>query len=216
MRVRQSALVALAATILVATAACGGDSDGKKSGAAGTPEPGSSTAAPDSDRKSAEVPKDPPRLPPGKPGKPAGPVPVLDQVKGDPDSIAHAMVVTMKSMDSDIDFTWYDAFMRAAPLLEAEYLSRRLGEVPSSGSGAEWNEWAQHQAYTVAEATVLPPELGRPEDTVTQAMRSVSVRVTPTGRDGWKGETVSATIFVTLVRSSSAAPWKVKNVDESS
>jgi hypothetical protein len=215
MKSRRSAVTSLVVALFVSTAACSGDGKAARSDGARSASSGPSKDNRPAESVNTDVPVEPAPLPPGEPGKPAGPVPELDKVKSDPDSVATAFVVTMKSMDSNIDMTWYDASMRGAPLMDQSYLRQRLGEPPRSGAGGEWIEWSKHKAYTVAVATAQPPEMGQPEDTAIIAYRRISVVVTPTGRDGWKGVPTKSTIFVTLSKSSPEAAWKVADVEES-
>lgn len=142
-------------------------------------------------------------------GTPAGGLPVAEKLDGkDATAVSEAVARTMNMFDTAIDFSTYDAVLRAAPYLDPTFLDRIKAAPPVRGSGARWEEWAKHQAYGVT-TTQIGTEMGQPQDTDLTAYRKWLVIVTPTGRDGWKGTPYEDVLFVTMVRVSADATWKV-------
>ncbi|UGQ11390.1 hypothetical protein LO772_32125 [Yinghuangia sp. ASG 101] len=166
-------------------------------------------APPTSDAESGSVAAP---LPTGRPGKPAGPVPDPDAVdRSDASAVAVAAAVWMGSSDTVIDTSWYDASLRAAPFLTPQLLATFAAARPRSGPGREWLEWWEHRAFTTAEAEVSPDDQEL-ADTLLTVYRKVTVRLTPVGRDGWRGEPVTYFQFITLSRASIRAGWQVEAV----
>jgi hypothetical protein len=133
------------------------------------------------------------------------------QVNGwDATAVAVAVVAVTNRHDTAIDHSPSDAQRRARPWL-APVLAAQLAGGPAAAPGAEWNTWAKHRAYTtttVSDAT----ESGAPPDTATQADRTIAVTVQPVGRDHWRGTAQRYAVFVTLARTSAAAPWRVSQL----
>ncbi|WP_067067585.1 hypothetical protein [Carbonactinospora thermoautotrophica] len=139
------------------------------------------------------------------------PLPDPQKVDGaDPDAVSRAAVTVMWTMDTTIDTSQYQAELRAAPYLTADYAARLRQYPPVAAPGAQWNQWAAHRAYTTVRLT--PGYDDRPLDTATTAHRQWSVTATPIGRDGWRGQPVTATVFVTLTRTGPGQPWRVAAV----
>jgi hypothetical protein len=151
-------------------------------------------------------------LPPGRPGTPPGSLPVPATVDGaDPDAVGRAALTLMWTMDASIDSSQYQAELRAAPYLTEAYAQDFRDPPPRAGAGAEWTSWAAHRAYTVVALQAEHDD--RPLDTDTTARRQWDISATPTGRDGWRGEPLTATAFVTLTRPAAGQPWRVATID---
>ncbi|MCF2528105.1 hypothetical protein [Yinghuangia soli] len=155
-------------------------------------------------------------VPPAQPiprgsGTPTVPLPRLDQVpQSDPTAVSAAAVTVLYTYDTTTDTTAQDAAVRAEPWFTSQFAASQREHVAVAPPGAEWTTWTAHKAYT---APVV--EAGRdpaPGDTPSKAFRQWLVRYTPTGRDGWKGETVTVVVFVTLSRAIPSDPWRVSDL----
>lgn len=199
---RGVAAAALCGAILLTSGACSfGGGSGSKT--ASSPPPTSAIAG-------SGVPARPGAFPTSTiSGTPAGGLPVAGKLDGkDATAVSRAVVLTMHTFDTTIDNSRFDAVLRSAPYLEATYFERIKDSAPVRGPGAEWAQWREHQAYGVATAE-LATEMGQPEDSDMAAYRKWRVVVTPTGRDGWKGTPYEDVLFITMVRVSADATWKV-------
>jgi len=125
------------------------------------------------------------------------------------DAVTKAALTTMWTIDTTIDTTQYDATARAFPYLTTEYAAKLKDGRPRSAPGAQWQTWTDHTAWTTV--TLSPTEdAGRPADTPTTAYRQYTVTATPHGTDGWTGDPIETTAFVTLTRNN--GPWKISSV----
>ncbi|WP_436787962.1 hypothetical protein [Yinghuangia sp. YIM S10712] len=117
--------------------------------------------------------------------------------------------MTIWSVDTLSDTTLWDAATRAAPLLAPGYLLQNdwLG----TQAAALWNIWTYHQAITTVTAE-LADDMGKPEDTPTEAFHLFALDVRPQGRDAWVGEPLAVMAYVTLARSTPDDPWRVTSI----
>lgn len=160
-------------------------------------------------------PYSPQPLPTGRGGTPPVPLPQVGQVAGaDATAVARAAVTVMWTYDTTIDTSPYGASVRAAPFLVPSYAAQIKAAPPVAAPGADWNLWSAHRAYTVVSLTA-ESDSGAPPDTDTTAYRQLGVTITPTGRDGWRGQPQTQTVFVVLNRSGSSAAWRVGTVSVS-
>ncbi|WP_459645179.1 hypothetical protein [Kineococcus sp. NUM-3379] len=127
-----------------------------------------------------------------------------------PDAVAQAALVALYSHDTSIDTGPHDAALRALPWLSSSFARAVQEARPVAAPGAEWNEWAQHQAWTTPR--VIEALDQRPEDTSVQAFRQYQVDLTPTGRDGWAGAVTSYDVFVILTNDMQSG-WRVNEVN---
>ncbi|MDF2259481.1 hypothetical protein [Streptantibioticus ferralitis] len=154
-------------------------------------------------------------LPSGKAGSPPVPLPAPSTVNGqDPDAVSKAVIAVQWTVDSTIDSSQYQAELRSAPFLTADYLSALKSTPPLAAPGTQWSEWARHRAYTTVTARAEHDD--QPADSATLARRQWGIIVTPHGRDGWTGRPTTATVFVTMSRVGAKSPWLVSAVNVSS
>ncbi|MGW7002841.1 hypothetical protein ACWGCW_08430 [Streptomyces sp. NPDC054933] len=196
--VRRLAATAVATMALIATAGC-------SSGHSTAPtSPGPTTALPSSQP-----------LPSGKAGSPPVALPGPSSVNNqDPDAVSKAVVTVQWTVDTTIDSSQYQAELRSAPFLTADYLSALKSTPPLAAPGTQWSEWARHRAYTTVTARAEHDD--QPADSAALARRQWGITVTPHGRDGWTGTPTTATVFVTMSRASSGSPWRVSAINVSS
>lgn len=129
-------------------------------------------------------------------------------------AVSKAAATTMWTVDTGVDTSLRDATLRAAPYLDPAYLADQQAGTPISAPGAEWLTWAEHRAVTRVVAT-LADDMGKPDDTPVKAWHAWSLRVTPSGPDGWQGTPVTVVVFVSLARSGPDQPWKVVEAADS-
>ncbi|GGM82011.1 hypothetical protein GCM10012275_60800 [Longimycelium tulufanense] len=125
----------------------------------------------------------------------------------DPTAVSQAALELMYLVDTTSDTGWADAAHRALPLLSSRYAQgvRAGGGRTPAGT---WQEWTQHRAYTTVE--LKPSAETHPIDTTTQAHRPWLLTITPTGRDGWRGEPEQRAAFVTLTHADNG--WAVDHI----
>lgn len=141
--------------------------------------------------------------------QPYGGLPALDRLDHtDATAVSRAAVTIMWTVDARIDQGQRDAYLRAAPLLTAQYAASLHAEP----AGKNPPEWSDHEAYASVRVAQEQPKGDVAPDTATTAHRYWQIIVTPTGRDGWEGQPVRASAFVTLVRQDDRSPWKVSAV----
>jgi hypothetical protein len=154
----------------------------------------------------------PENVPTGKPGTPAGGIPDPAAVDdADPDAVAVAALTGMFSMDTAIDLSPSDADRRAIPWLSEAFADGVRAGSPDGG-GADWITLADHQGYTLVDQVLDVSEDGAPADSDQAAYRIYQVTYTPTGRDGWTGEQVTSSYYLTLTRADSTQPWRVDSL----
>ncbi|MGA4543354.1 hypothetical protein ACPA54_25525 [Uniformispora flossi] len=161
------------------------------------------------------------RSPPATPartraaGPPAGGVPADVQVDGgDADAVSKAAALTMCLVDTDVDTSDYDALLRTAPLLDRAYFARLDEERPRPVQGGDWGVMASHRAYTTVTEAEQSADLGQPQDNTLEAFRTWTVTVAPVGRDGWRGDTQTTVVFVSLRRDGGDEAWRIVDLRE--
>ncbi|MGW9210846.1 hypothetical protein ACWGR4_28135 [Embleya sp. NPDC055664] len=148
----------------------------------------------------------------GRTGTPSASLPAPAGVDGTSAiAVAQAAVVTMWTVDTELDATQWDAAQRAAPFLTPKYAESLRLSPQVAGPGGVWLAWAEHKSVTTV-TTASADDLGKPGDTETTAFHAFTLTITPNGRDGWKGSATTMTVFVSLERASAAQPWKVSSV----
>ena len=127
----------------------------------------------------------------------------------DATAVSRAALTIMWSVDSIRDHKGQrDTYLRASTYLTPEYAARiRKTLTPQRPPGL----WKQHRAFSAVELVPIEDEDDGP-DTPTRAGRQWSLTITPTGRDGWTGETFTVLAFVDLTRPSLRHPWRIADV----
>lgn len=148
----------------------------------------------------------------GPGGSPAASQPVPAAInRTNPSAVAEAALVALDSYDTQIDNGPNGAARRAVPWLSQTFAGAVMRDRPVSGAGAEWTEWASHRAYVTP--TLSAGEDQSPPDSATTALRQYEVTLTPIGRDGWIGQPVTESVFVTLKKSpQDERQWAVDEV----
>jgi hypothetical protein len=154
---------------------------------------------------------DPQNIPAGKTGQPRGGVIEASTVNNtNADAVATAAVETMYRYDTRLDNTPMDATRRARPWLTSDYAVAVAKPMPGDG-GADWITLAKHDGYTITSVKDAHDD-GAPPDDPTHASRQRVVTVIPHGSAGWTSPPTVVTVFVTLVRPTSSAPWQISGV----
>lgn len=127
----------------------------------------------------------------------------------DATAVSRAALTIMWSVDSIRDRAGQrDAYLRASVYFTRDYATRiRRTFAPQRLPGL----WEQHKAFNAVEAKAIDDE-DQASDTPTRAGRQWSLTITPTGRDGWSGETFTVLAFTELVRADNRHPWRLANV----
>jgi hypothetical protein len=126
----------------------------------------------------------------------------------DATALSRAALVTMWTVDSDIDtYGQRDAYLRAVPYLTSGYAARAVDTFPALPPPAQWT---QHHAY--AQVTLAAGHDDPVPDQPTGAQRQWVITVHPTGRDGWHGDPVTVTANVALTRVGPAQPWRILDI----
>lgn len=207
---RRAALALPAIVAVLALAACSGSGpagadnappdDPPAPAATGTgPYPKPTTTAEVSPRATAPI------------RPPHGGIPVPASVdQEDASAVARGALTALYTYDTDVDPGRQQAALRMAAVgwTTAAYAAQQRAAQPRGGTGAAWNEWTRHRAYTTVEATQAD-EAGRPADTATTAYRQWDITITPRGRDGWTGDPEMSTAFVELTRTAGGKPWRL-------
>ncbi|GGV18324.1 hypothetical protein GCM10010260_67650 [Streptomyces filipinensis] len=156
------------------------------------------------------VPKAP--VPSGKALGPDAHVAHPGNVNGtDASVVAKAWAELAYSYDTKYDTSPHDAVLRASRWFTERKAADERQYQPASGPGVEWNTWAKHHAWTTVTVS-SELEDDAPRDSKTVAYRSLVVRGTAHGRDGWTGTGPRLNAYVKLVRSVAGAPWRVDDV----
>ncbi|MBO2443069.1 hypothetical protein [Actinomadura nitritigenes] len=186
--------VAFLTALACAVSACGVGHRAAPEATSASPTAAISSPAPASPTSSPRVPRGLPDLS------------RLDQ--SDATAVSKAALTLMWTVDSAIDHGQQDAYQRATPLLDSVYKA----VIDGQGGGSMPGLWSRHRAYAKVRLTRQTPLGDVPADTPKLAHRQWRIDVTPTGRDGWKGDPVHATAFVTLRRDKPSGPWRVSAV----
>lgn len=151
-------------------------------------------------------PRPPQRVPTGEHGRPRGGFPKrLDE--RDVASVSRAFAVASFDSDTRIDKSPFDTQRRAARWASGQ-LAEQLRAGGVAPGGAAWDRMAAHDGYT-AVAARQDRDDGRPRDQLRRAQRGWVVSATPRGKAGWRGQTDTHVVFVTLTRSGEHQPWRV-------
>jgi hypothetical protein len=132
--------------------------------------------------------------------------------QSDPNAIAVAAARALASSDTTRDANPYDTVRRNSLWLTAAFAASVVAFPPVTSAGARWAGWAGHRAYLRVTAVLVSDE--HPADTATTAARQVVERVTPIGRDGWKGSHFTQVAFLTFGRVSGV--WQISSYQTSS
>lgn len=139
-------------------------------------------------------------------------LPDLDPAKVDtsnPDAVATAVVDTAYTMLPGVDESPNDAIVRAAALLDQKMADAVRTFRPSTGAGADWNSWAQQNAYVTAISTVGTQTRPADNDTALRYISVVQVAQTPTRILSKR----TLTLLVTMV-STPDGSWRVSNLKQ--
>lgn len=152
--------------------------------------------------------------PAGIGGSPAASQPAPNTVaRTNPDAVAQAALIALYSYDTTIDNGPNDTAHRALPWLSARFAAAVTQDRPVASAGATWTEWTTHHAYITPD--VQPGTDDRPPDSATTAVRQFEIILAPTGRDGWKGQPETRSVFVTLTKEPlEVSTWAVDQVQE--
>ncbi len=155
-----------------------------------------------------------PTAPPTAPTsvRPTAPAPFVAPAtinQRDATAVSRAALTIMWSVDSIRDHAGQrDAYLRASVYFTRDYATRiRRTFAPQRLPGL----WEQHKAFNAVEVKAIEDE-DQASDTPTHAGRQWSLTITPTGRDGWTGETFTVLAFTELVRADNRHPWRLTNV----
>lgn len=129
------------------------------------------------------------------------------------DAVATAFAATAYRYDVRLDRSPMDASRRATPLLSANYAAAVEAPLPGSG-GADWLELVKHDGFTTTTVAVGHDDGALPDDK-THADRQRTVTVTTHGASGWSRAPRTETVYVQLVRTGPAAPWRVDGITTS-
>ncbi|MFD7548337.1 hypothetical protein [Streptomyces sp. NPDC059816] len=129
----------------------------------------------------------------------------------DATQVAEAWGVMAYAYDTKYDAGPHDATLRALRYFTEKRAAAEREYRSAAGPGAEWNTWAEHQAWTKSTAR-LQVDADHPEDTAHQAFRRIAISCTVRGRDGWNGTGPRAHAYVTLQRSSGGDPWRISKI----
>ena len=145
------------------------------------------------------------------------PAPTSGVVASHPGEVADAVARTLWTANTATDTTPADAATRSTQWLTPAYAAIATQPLPG-GAGAGWNELATHHGHmtvTVESGDDIVDDLAA--DTTTTATRVRILTLTPTGNDGWIGETRHLVATLTLTRTGDWSPWLVNAiaVDES-
>ena len=130
----------------------------------------------------------------------------------DPGDVADAVARTLWATNATTDATPTGAAERSTKWFTPTYAAIAVQILPGSG-GADWNELATHHGHTTV--TIAPGDDaagGRHPDTTTTATRVRILTLTPTGTDGWIGETRHLIATLTLVRAGNSSLWLVNAI----
>jgi hypothetical protein len=119
-------------------------------------------------------------LPGGSPGKAPIVLPraaTVDDLSAT--AVSRAAVIIEWTMNTVTDTSQYQAELRSAPFLAPAYLAALRDTAPAAAPGAEWDEWASHDAYTTV--AVVAEHDDPPPDTAVLARRQWGITVTPRG-----------------------------------
>ncbi|MFJ8751494.1 hypothetical protein ACIREO_19505 [Streptomyces sp. NPDC102441] len=171
-----------------------------------TPSAARTDAPPLPEPTDAPEPKDT-GAPPGNTIKPR------DVDQADADAVSKGALTALWTFDTTTDSGPHDAELRAADAgwLTGAYADRLRARRPQPVSGAQWQEWAGHDARTDV-APEKTEDAARPPDSDTEAWRQWTVTATPSGSEGWAGEPVVVAVFVQLTRAAVDKPWRVADV----
>jgi len=125
-------------------------------------------------------------------------------------AVGGAFVTTSFSYDTTLDVSPTDAQRRSIPFVAPAYASQ-LRAARTQPGGDRWSTLADHHGYTTP-TLAENHDGGRPPDTPTTAVRSWMVTTTGHSADGWTAPMGTALVFVTMIRTSPAAPWQVSGV----
>ncbi|WP_267717164.1 hypothetical protein [Streptomyces sp. CoH17] len=131
----------------------------------------------------------------------------------DADAVGRGVLTMMWTFDTTSDAAPFNASVRAAGTgwLTEAYASLLRAHRSRAVPGAQWQEWASHQARTTV-TLHKAEDAAKPADTATEAWRQWVVTATPHGRDRWTGEPVTALAYVRLTREDTGAAWRVDEV----
>lgn len=149
-------------------------------------------------------------LPPATPRAPAA-LPRLSRAGwADPTSVSRAALTVMWTIDTATDTSQQQAEIRAAPFLTPSYAAALRASRPAAAPGAQWLQWVSHRART--SVRLRPEHDDQPAGTASVAYRQWGLTVAPVGRDGWRGNPVQVTVFVTMTRTGPGWPWHVASI----
>ncbi|MFF2025445.1 hypothetical protein ACFVW2_27040 [Streptomyces sp. NPDC058171] len=129
----------------------------------------------------------------------------------DAGAVSKAWAETAYGYDTAYDASPYDAKLRAARWLTDRRRATEREYRPAGAPGPEWTTWAGHRAWTTVDVS-SELEDDAPRDSRSLAYRSLVVKGTAHGRDGWKGTGPRLNAYVKLVRSANGKQWRVDDV----
>jgi hypothetical protein len=200
---------ATALALVLAVGGCG--SSGEQDASTRAPAPAATGTGP---YPTPSDPREAAPLPAGAKATPRGGVTKPDDVdQRDAGAVAWAALQVMWTFDTTVDSGPQDAALRAADAgwLTKAYAKRLRAYQPRSVPGAQWQEWTDHRAYTVA-LLRKTEDAAKPADTDTEAWQQWTVDASPVGRDKWAGEPTTVVAYVHLTRTAADETWRVADV----
>ncbi|MEV2246466.1 hypothetical protein [Streptomyces sp. NPDC049970] len=208
-----TASAAAVLTFALVAGGCGSD-DGGAEAAASTPSAPVATGTGPYPTPSVTGADTAEPTPPASPGTPrGGSVRPKDVDLTDADAVSEGAITALWTFDTTVDQGPHDAELRTAEAgwLTDAYADRLRARPPRPVSGAQWQEWADHDARTTVAADKTE-DAARPPDGDTEAWRQWTVTATPSGSKGWVGDPVVVAVYAQLTRAAPGKPWRVADV----
>ena len=149
------------------------------------------------------------------PGRPAHhlrvslpPLPPARQ--SDPMAVAQAAVATLFSVDPAVDSDRTDAARRAAYLLTPAFAAS-VAAPPTTGSGAQWQQWASSDAYVTITSKKINIAWTVADNRLAVVRNVGFIQTVHTA--GATTTLPQQTLALTLVRAADGQPWRVDSME---
>lgn len=137
------------------------------------------------------------------------PLPAARQT--DPMAVAQAAVATLFSVDPAVDSDRTDAARRAAYLLTPTFAAS-VAAPPTTGSGAQWQQWATSDAYVTVTSKKIDIAWTVADNRLA-VVRNVGFIQTVHTAGGTTTTLPQQTLALTLVRAADGQPWRVDSME---